>query len=290
MTTYSGTKNNKKREKVDHLYADIIGKVRALDSGKECGTTATPVDNYDNNFGESHLKVKIPVGQSFGLGAGEATAYFTVTLGSISYTYEMSLAECKTDGQSCSRDSACGSGSCGGCLGAELGWCFTPNSTPYGGDCKADDQCQSGRCSADCYFNPNGKCLCDDAAACGAGQYCGWGFNSGKCQDKKGNGASCAGHKECQSGSCGGIIKGLGHCFAPKSKTIGQGCRADGECTTNRCVDTRLVCGCTNDSQCGGEFCNHISGDCRPKRGKNAVCSRDNHCKSGKCRTIGLCK
>lgn len=380
VNTYTKDGLFKKAEKVDHLYVDIIADVRELDDGVECSTTSTHIDDFDNNNNESRLELRYLLNGTYGLGAGDGKAYFSVRLGSTTYRHELSLAQCKKDGEACSRDTACGSGKCGGCLSMELGWCYTPHSGAYGAECKADEQCKSERCSADCYLNPTGKCLCKFDSDCAADEYCGWGLNSGKCVkkksdneacaangecqsgecggclnavgwcytpgsadyneecrsdkqcstgrcsadcyldthgvclcngnsdcaatqycgsglnsgkclDKKANGDACSAHDQCQSGACGGIIKGLGHCFQPHSKEIGQGCRADGECKTDRCVNTRLVCGCTEDGQCGGDqFCNKLTGECKGKKGKGGTCSRGAMCQSGKCRDIGLCK
>ena len=80
-------------------------------------------------------------------------------------------------------------GECGGCADT-VGWCYTPRSKAYGQTCKSDKECTTDRCSADCYVNPTGSCLCDSDSHCGTNQYCGWGFNSGKCQNKKGRGAA----------------------------------------------------------------------------------------------------
>ncbi|WNG20211.1 membrane dipeptidase [Cystobacter fuscus] len=107
----------------------------------------------------------------------------------------------KVDGASCSGDSQCQSGSCGGCADL-VGWCFTPSSKAYGQTCKSDKECTTGRCGADCYVNPTGTCLCDSDSHCGSGQYCGWGLNSGKCQNKKSRGSVCSADRECQSGTC----------------------------------------------------------------------------------------
>ncbi|RKG68947.1 peptidase M19 [Corallococcus sp. CA054B] len=107
----------------------------------------------------------------------------------------------KTDGTSCSRDGQCLSGACGGCFNA-VGWCYTPRSKAYGQTCKSDRECTTDRCSADCYVNPTGSCLCDSDSHCGANQFCGWGLNSGKCVNKRGRGAACSSDRECASGTC----------------------------------------------------------------------------------------
>ena len=107
----------------------------------------------------------------------------------------------KANWDSCSRDGQCQSGACGGC--ADLtGWCFTPRSKTYGQGCRADTECTTDRCSADCYINPTGSCLCDSDSHCSSTQYCGWGTNSGKCQNKKSRGAVCSSNRECLSGNC----------------------------------------------------------------------------------------
>ncbi|HEU4405814.1 MAG TPA: membrane dipeptidase [Polyangiaceae bacterium] len=105
------------------------------------------------------------------------------------------------DHEGCSRDGQCLSGECGGCLDT-AGWCFTPSSAAYGQACRSDRECTTGRCSADCVVNPTGTCLCDGDDDCGAAQYCGWGLNSGKCQNKKSKGAACAKDRECLSNNC----------------------------------------------------------------------------------------
>jgi hypothetical protein len=196
----------------------------------------------------------------------------------------------KSDNDSCTADDQCQSGKCGGCLGA-VGWCYTPDSADYGEECRSDAQCSTGRCSADCYLDTRGVCLCNGNSDCAATQYCGSGLSSGECKDKKSNGSACSAHDQCQSGACGGIVKGIGHCFAPHSKEIGQGCSADGECKTDRCVNTRLVCGCNEDNQCGGDqFCNKLTGECKSKKGKGGTCNRDRMCSSNYCRKSGFCK
>ena len=96
----------------------------------------------------------------------------------------------KTDWDSCSRDGQCLSGACGGCANT-VGWCYTPRSKAMGQTCKSDRECTTDRCSADCYMNPTGTCLCQSDAQCGTGQFCGWGTNSGKCITR-GPAARCA--------------------------------------------------------------------------------------------------
>jgi microsomal dipeptidase-like Zn-dependent dipeptidase len=107
----------------------------------------------------------------------------------------------KADWDSCSRDGQCRSGECGGCADS-VGWCYTPRSKAYGQACKSDVECTTDRCSADCYANPTGTCLCDSDSHCATNQYCGWGFNSGKCQNKKSRGAACSADRECLSNNC----------------------------------------------------------------------------------------
>lgn len=102
---------------------------------------------------------------------------------------------------SCSRDGQCLSGACGGCLNL-TGWCYTPRSKAYGQTCRSDRECTTDRCSADCYINPSGSCLCQSDSHCASTQYCGWGLNSGKCQNKKSRGAVCSADRECLSNNC----------------------------------------------------------------------------------------
>jgi len=107
----------------------------------------------------------------------------------------------KANWDSCSRDGQCQSGACGGCANL-TGWCYTPRSKAYGQACKADRECTTDRCSADCYINPTGSCLCQSDSHCSSTQYCGWGTNSGKCQNKKSRGAVCSADRECLSNNC----------------------------------------------------------------------------------------
>ncbi|HYH98713.1 membrane dipeptidase [Hyalangium sp.] len=107
----------------------------------------------------------------------------------------------KANWDSCSRDGQCQSGACGGCANL-TGWCYTPRSKAVGQACKADRECTSDRCGADCYANPTGTCLCDSDSHCASNQYCGWGLNSGKCQTKKSRGAACSANRECASNNC----------------------------------------------------------------------------------------
>ncbi|MBU8898449.1 membrane dipeptidase [Corallococcus sp. M34] len=107
----------------------------------------------------------------------------------------------KADWASCSRDGQCLSGACGGCLNA-VGWCYAPRSKALGQTCKSDRECTTDRCSADCYLNPTGVCLCNSDSQCGANQFCGWGLNSGKCVNKRSRGAACSSDRECLSDRC----------------------------------------------------------------------------------------
>jgi microsomal dipeptidase-like Zn-dependent dipeptidase len=107
----------------------------------------------------------------------------------------------KVNWDSCSRDGQCQSGACGGCANT-VGWCYAPRSKAYGQACKSDRECTTDRCSADCYANPTGTCLCQSDSQCGTSQYCGWGLNSGKCQNKKSRGAVCSADRECLSNNC----------------------------------------------------------------------------------------
>jgi microsomal dipeptidase-like Zn-dependent dipeptidase len=107
----------------------------------------------------------------------------------------------RADHEGCSRDDQCQSGSCGGCA-TLVGWCYTPDSKAVGDSCRADRECRSNRCSADCILNPSGRCLCTSDGDCASSQYCGWGANSGECRNKKGRGSLCASGRECSSGRC----------------------------------------------------------------------------------------
>ncbi|HZI06236.1 MAG TPA: hypothetical protein VEZ71_19550, partial [Archangium sp.] len=53
-----------------------------------------------------------------------------------------------------------------------------------------------------------GVCICDDHADCATSQYCGWGANTGQCQNKKSAGATCAYGYECISNTCSMTFSG----------------------------------------------------------------------------------
>lgn len=191
----------------------------------------------------------------------------------------------KADHDTCSRDNMCASGSCGGIVNG-LGWCFTPSSKDYDQGCRANGECKSNRCG-----DLTQLCKCKVESDCPSGQFCGTAFNDGKCLNKRSDHTACTHDFECASGNCGGFIGSSGWCYTPHSKQISQGCRADDECATNRCVDLKLICGCTQDGQCGGgEFCNKTTGDCVGKKGRYGVCNRGAQCKSGKCGITGCTK
>ncbi len=78
---------------------------------------------------------------------------------------------------------------------------YAPDSKEVGQECRFDQECLSDTCSSgDC--GSVGFCTCDSDSDCTTTQYCGWGLNEGKCQNKKARGASCLYGKECLSGSC----------------------------------------------------------------------------------------
>ncbi|XXY48799.1 membrane dipeptidase [Sorangium sp. So ce269] len=90
----------------------------------------------------------------------------------------------------------------------QCGESYAPAHQVTGGECRFDAECISGDCSSAPCTVLTGTCLCVTDAHCGAGKYCGWGLNSGACQNKKSSGALCAEGRECVSGSCRWTLSG----------------------------------------------------------------------------------
>jgi len=82
------------------------------------------------------------------------------------------------------------------------GKAYAPSSKVLGDTCRFNEECVSAKCtSLDC-GNITGSCICDGDNDCGAQQYCGWGLNTGTCQNKKAKGALCSNNNECLSNNC----------------------------------------------------------------------------------------
>jgi microsomal dipeptidase-like Zn-dependent dipeptidase len=191
----------------------------------------------------------------------------------------------KGDHDTCVRDSMCASGHCGGIIANGLGWCYTPNSKSYDEGCRANAECKSNRCG-----DLTQLCKCKTNGDCPSGKFCGDLLNDGQCIAKRSDHSACTSDSQCASDKCGGVGASSGWCYTPNSRNIGQGCRADAECTTNRCVDTKLICGCTSNAQCGSNaFCGSAlnAGECVAKRSKGAACLHDYECSSNRCADVG---
>ncbi len=83
------------------------------------------------------------------------------------------------------------------------GKAYAPSSRANNESCRFNAECVSAKCTAaqDC-TGSTGSCICDDDGDCATQQYCGWGTNSGQCQNKKARGALCSTGRECLSGKC----------------------------------------------------------------------------------------
>jgi microsomal dipeptidase-like Zn-dependent dipeptidase len=81
------------------------------------------------------------------------------------------------------------------------GEAYAPNSKVLGETCRFSGECVSAMCTAS-GCGDTGTCICDGDNDCATGQYCGWGANEGKCQNKKARGALCAEDRECLSNDC----------------------------------------------------------------------------------------
>ena len=204
-------------------------------------------------------------------------------------------------GQSCAKDTHCASGHCGcmadgGSGAVNLGVCYEPGSVAMGDSCKVDAECATGRCTAVACVP--GKCVCDDDADCGAAYYCDQGIigdiGTNTCQPKKDDGVTCTGSNKCLSGHCSteSEVDPCGYCYTPDSGEVGDDCRVDAECVTDRCG---YVCGdpgfgkckCNDHPDCGpGGFCHvQLGGDnlCEDRRADFDECNADYKCLSGFC-------
>ncbi|AGP32680.1 peptidase M19 [Sorangium cellulosum So0157-2] len=176
----------------------------------------------------------------------------------------------------------------------KCGAAYCPGFQELGGGCRFDEECESGQCTAVACNAIPGRCVCNDDADCDDSvAYCalktpGIGGDN-ECVPDKGDHAVCTRDGQCASGRCGGLIAGAGWCYTPGSKAIGQGCRVNEECPSNRCGDLTQTCLCRSDAHCGAsQFCGWGTneGECVNKRGRGAACTKDNQCQSGNCRFL----
>ncbi|WP_437303393.1 membrane dipeptidase [Sorangium sp. So ce388] len=176
----------------------------------------------------------------------------------------------------------------------KCGAAYCPGFQELGGSCRFNEECESGQCTAVACNAIPGRCVCNDDADCDDSRsYCamktpGVGGDN-ECVPDKGDHATCTRDGQCASGRCGGLIAGAGWCYTPGSKAIGQGCRVNEECPSNRCGDLTQTCLCRQDSHCGAnQFCGWGAneGECVNKRSRGAACTKDNQCQSGNCRFL----
>jgi microsomal dipeptidase-like Zn-dependent dipeptidase len=88
-----------------------------------------------------------------------------------------------------------------------------------------------------------------------------------------------------------------GKAYAPDSKVLGQTCRFNEECISDKC--TSLDCGnikgtciCDGDSDCAtAQYCGWglNAGSCQNKKARGAICSENRECLSGVCRWTFTC-
>ncbi|NUN12745.1 MAG: hypothetical protein HUU55_03835 [Myxococcales bacterium] len=208
------------------------------------------------------------------------------------------------NGQTCLKDNYCKSNYCG-CIAdgfVSLGICFEPNSKELGEDCYANNECVSGKCTAELCIK--GTCVCADDNDCAANQYCDQGFigtiGTNSCKAKKADGEGCGGDGQCISGECSveGEFGICGFCYTPNSKDVGASCKVDAECVTDICSSLCGIggkCKCDVEADCeADEYCNNGTFDdhlCYPNKEDCETCDADKKCISSECSAsvLGKC-
>ncbi len=74
-----------------------------------------------------------------------------------------------------------------------------------GGDCRFDDECRTGQCTAPIGGATKGKCVCNEDRHCGEGRYCNEGvagIGTNVCKDKLAKGKACTKDHQCKSDRC----------------------------------------------------------------------------------------
>ncbi|MGK4003233.1 membrane dipeptidase [Sorangium sp. So ce1036] len=179
----------------------------------------------------------------------------------------------------------------------KCGAAYCPGFQELGGRCRFNEECASGQCTAVACNAIPGRCVCNDDADCGGGYSCalrtpGVGGDN-ECVPARADHETCTRDGQCASGRCGGFIAGTGWCYTPGSRSIGQGCRVNAECPSDRCGDLTRTCLCRYDEHCAAnQFCGWGANDgkCMDKRPRGGACTKDSHCASGTCRITFTCR
>lgn len=144
------------------------------------------------------------------LGANRCLADASLTVGqACNKNSECDSGKCQGSGNNrmcvCSRDSDCGAGQfCNTRLGANR--CLADSSLSLGQSCNKNSECGSGKCQG---TGSNRACVCARDSDCGTGQYCNTRLGSNRCLTDSSLplGRSCSKNSECSSGKCQGTGK-----------------------------------------------------------------------------------
>ncbi|MGM0578602.1 MAG: Dickkopf N-terminal cysteine-rich domain-containing protein [Myxococcota bacterium] len=144
----------------------------------------------------------------------------------------------------CSADKQCAPPAI--CKGKPAGKCVEEDSRDVGQTCCRNAECRSGSC------NKDGVCQCKDNGDCPDGEYCDTGtagIGRNTCVDYKDSCESCSADKQCGPGS---ICKGkpVGKCIDEGSKSYGQSCCKNAQCSSGKCQGG--ACTCKDDGDCPG--------------------------------------
>ncbi len=189
--------------------------------------------------------------------------------------------QCADDGASCSQDTDCCLGACGGgtCGASAAGSSSGSGSgSSSGGGCAADGNAcsQDSDCCAGSCDTSSGTCGSGSGSSSGGSSSGSGSSSGGGCSA---DGSACAQDSDCCGGSCdtssGTCGSGSGSSSGGSGSSSGGGCSADG----SSCAQNSDCCGgtCTAGTCGSGTTCGN-PGD---------ACAQDSDCCSGSCDTSG---
>ncbi|NNC99831.1 MAG: M23 family metallopeptidase [Gammaproteobacteria bacterium] len=214
----------------------------------------------------------------------------------------------------CSDDADCGEGNyCNKRLGENR--CLVEGSFSLGEACYKNRECSTGKCQG---RGDNRMCVCNVDSNCEDGEYCNKRAGQNRCLVNASIplGQSCDTNQQCVTGKCQGSGNnrmcvcntnsdcangqycnkraGQNRCLVNASKSLGQSCSTNQECSSGKCQGSgnNRMCVCNVNSDCAnGQYCNKRAGQnrCLVDAGKSMgqSCSTNQECSTGKCQGTG---